>query len=187
VSVFDDTARDAWQRPAALVAALAIRPGDTVADIGAGTGYFNRHFAAAVGDSGRVLAADIEPGLIAHMEERARVEGTPQVRPVLAAPDDPHLPAGVDLLFLCNTYHHIDGRRAYFDRLRAGLAAGARLVVVDFRPGDLPVGPPPEHRLAPAQVVSELAAASYAFADSLAILPFQYVLIFRPVTALPDR
>ncbi len=187
VNVFDDTARGAWQRPAELVAALDIRPGQAVADIGAGTGYFNRHFARAVGDSGRVFAADLEPGLIAHMTERARAEGTPQVRPILAGADDPHLPAGLDLVFLCNTYHHIDGRRFYFDRLRTRLRAGGRLVIVDFRPGDLPVGPPPDHKLAPDQVAAELDAAGYALADSLDLLPYQYVLIFRPVTAPGDR
>jgi SAM-dependent methyltransferase len=187
VSVFDDTARAAWQKPDLLVNALRVAPGHTVADIGAGTGYFNRFFARAVGDSGRVLAVDLEPGLIAHMKARARAEGTPQVEPILAAPDDPHLPSDLDLVFLCNTYHHIDGRRTYFDRLRAQLAPEGRLVIVDFKPGDLPVGPPPGHKLAPAVVMAELGAAGYALADSLDILPYQFVLICRPATADRDR
>jgi SAM-dependent methyltransferase len=187
VNVFDDTARAAWQKPDLLVNALRVAPGQTVADIGAGTGYFNRFFARAVGDSGRVLAVDLEPGLIAHMAARARAEGTQQVEPILAAPDDPHLPSGLDLVFLCNTYHHIDGRRAYFDRLRALLRAGGRLVIVDFKPGELPVGPPPEHKLAPEVVTLELGAAGYAVADTLDILPYQFVLIFRPAKASRDR
>ena len=187
VDVFDDSSRAAWQKPAELVAALDIRPGQMVADIGAGTGYFNRYFAQAVGDSGRVFAADLEPGLIAHMKERARAEGTRQVEPILASVDDAHLPPNLDLVFLCNTYHHIDGRRAYFDQLRARLRADGRLAIVDFKPGDLPVGPPPDHKLAPAQVAAELDEAGYVLADSLDLLPYQYVLIFRPATAPRDR
>ena len=180
VAVFDDTARAAWQMPEKLVAALGLRPGARVADIGAGTGYFNRHFAQAVGDSGRVYAADIEPGLVRYMAERAARERTPQVEPILAAADDPRLPGGLDLVFVCDTYHHIDGRRAYFGRLRARLAPAGRLAIVDFKPGELPVGPPPEHKIPPAAVIAELAAAGYELAEQPDLLPYQYVLVFRP-------
>ncbi len=187
VNVFDDTARASWQKPEQLVAALGVVPGQVIADIGAGTGYFNRYFARAVGDSGCVYAVEIEPALVAHMVERARREGTPQVRPVLATPDDPRLPVGLDLVFLCNTYHHIDGRIAYFTRLRAALAPGGRVAIVDFKPGDLPVGPRPDHKLAPAVVIAELTAAGYELLTELTLLPYQYALIVQPATVPPDR
>lgn len=180
VAVFDDTARAAWQMPGELVAALGLGAGARVADIGAGTGYFNPHFARAVGDSGRVYAADIEPGLVRYMAERAKREATPQVEPILATADDPHLPDGLDLIFICDTYHHIDGRRAYFTRLRGRLAPGGRLAIVDFKPGELPVGPPPEHRILPEAVIAELAAAGFELVEQPDLLPYQYFLIFRP-------
>lgn len=179
-AVFDDPARDAWQRPDELVAALQLAPGATVADIGAGTGYFNRRLAGAVGPQGRVIAVDIEPALVEHMRARAAQEATPNVEPRLGAPADPGLkPGEVDLVLLVNTYHHIDGRVAYFSALKAAMKPGGRLVVVDYRPdGDPEIGPPPAHRLAPEAVSAELGQAGWTAGRSLDVLPQQFVLEF---------
>lgn len=180
VKAFDDPARDAWQQPAALVAALQVTPGSTVADIGAGTGYFNRTLAAAVGPTGRVIAVDIEPNLVEHMKTRAAAEGSPQVEARLGAPSDPKLAAGeVDLVLLVDTYHHIDGRRDYFTRLGAALKPQGRLVVVDFKPGEQPVGPPADHKVPPEQVKQELAAAGWSLVADLELLPYQFVHIYE--------
>src|SRR5262249_51942382 len=158
VKRFDDPARDEWQKPAAVVAALKLAPGMIVADIGAGTGYFNRYLATAVGPNGQIYAADVEPAMVDYMKERAVREKTPNVVPVLCAPEDPKLPEGkVDLVLICDTYHHIGNRLAYFERLKKALTPRGRLAVVGFKPGDLPVGPPPEHKLAPEFVTGELA------------------------------
>jgi len=181
-SVFDDPARDAWQKPAALMRALDLRPGTCVADVGAGTGYFSRYLSAAVGPGGTVLAVEPEPNLVVHLRERAEREGTDNVVPVLASLDNPRLPVGgVDLLLLVDTMHHLDDRIAYFRRARRFLRPGGRIAVVDWREGELPVGPPPAHRLAREQVIDELRAAGYALvAEPKDLLPYQYVLIFRP-------
>lgn len=178
--VFDDPARDAWQKPTELVAALQLQPGQSVADIGAGTGYFDRHLAAAVGPTGRVIAIDIEPDMVAHMTERARQEATPQVEARLATPDDPKLAAGeVDLVLLVDTYHHVSDRVAYFGRLKAALRTGGRLAIVDFRPdGDPTIGPPLAHRLSPAQARDELGRAGWTALAAPDLLPQQYVLVF---------
>ncbi|MCK6554854.1 methyltransferase domain-containing protein [Candidatus Binatia bacterium] len=186
-SVFDDPARDAWQKPGELVGALQIRPGMTVADIGAGTGYFSRYLATAVGDAGTVFAVDPEPRLVAHLRERAEQEGTGQVIPVLGSPDNPRLPAGaVDLVLIVNTLHHIDGRTDYFRRLQRALKPGGRIAVVDFKKEPLPVGPPPEHKLAPEQAIDEFSRAGYQLVDRPELLPYQYVLVFAPTgSALP--
>lgn len=179
VKAFDDPARDAWQQPAALVAALQIPAGATVADIGAGTGYFNHHLAAAVGPTGRVIAVDIEPGLVEHMAARALSEGTPQVEARLGLPQDPKLvPAEADLVMLVDTYHHIDSRKAYFARLLTTVKPGGRLVVVDFKPGELPVGPPPQHKVPPDQVRDELVEAGWTFSGDLDLLPHQFVQVY---------
>ncbi|MBX2804193.1 MAG: methyltransferase domain-containing protein [Myxococcales bacterium] len=179
--VFDDPARDAWQKPAELVAALEISAGQTVADIGAGTGYFNPHLAAAVGEGGRVIALDVEPSLVAHMTERARREGTPQVEARLTQPDQSGLEeAEVDHVLLVNTYHHIGQRMAYFRELKSKLREGGQLVVVDYDPeADPEHGPPPEHRLSLAKVTEELEAAGFTFVGELSLLPHQYVGRFR--------
>ena len=181
VSVFDDPARDAYQKPAEVVRALRIRPGMRVADIGAGTGYFSGHLSAAVGPTGAVFAADTEPELVRHLRERAETERTVNVVPILASPDNPRLPRGaVDLVLLVDTFHHIDHRVAYFGRLRATLAPSGRVAVVDWQKRETPVGPELEHRLAREQVVEEMRAAGYALVAEPDVLPYQYCLVFRP-------
>jgi ubiquinone/menaquinone biosynthesis C-methylase UbiE len=149
-TVFDDPARDAWQKPRELIAALALRPGQTVADLGAGTGYFSRYLADAVGPDGAVLAVEVEPALVAHLRQRAEREQRPTLVPILASTDNPRLPAGgVDLLFIADTYHPLDHRQRYLPQLRRALRAGGRVAVIDWNPGELPVGPPPDHKLPP--------------------------------------
>lgn len=180
--VFDDPQRDAWQKPAELIAALEIPAGAVVADIGAGTGYFNPHLAAAVGADGAVIAVDIEASLVEHMAARAQQEGTPQVQARLGRPDDPALSSGeVDLVLLVDTYHHIDGRVAYFGRLLDAVKVGGRLVVVDFKPGDIPIGPPESHRIPLDKVQAELTEAGWVADSTLDLLPYQFVVVMvRP-------
>ena len=182
VKVFDDPERDEWQRPAELVESLSLTPGDCVADIGAGTGYFEPYLAAAVGSRGAVLAVDVEPGLIVHLRKRADQAGLANVIPVLGSYDNPRLPAGrVDLVLVVDTYHHIDDRPGYFGRLRETLTKRGRLVIVDFEKRETPVGPPLEHKLAKEFVVEELAEAGYRLAQDLdELLPYQYALVFEP-------
>lgn len=177
-AVFDDPARDAWQKPAELVAALQIVPGSTVADIGAGTGYFNPHLSRAVGPAGRVIAVDIEASLVSWMADRAQKEGTTNVEARLGAADDPKLrPAEADLVLLVDTYHHIGERVAWFTRVRGAVKPGGRLVIVDFKPGDIPIGPPEEMRIPEAQVVAELTQAGWTDGGGLDLLPYQFVRV----------
>lgn len=179
--VFDDPARDAWQKPAALVDALALRSGMTVAEIGAGTGYLMRYLAAAVGPDGTVVLADIEPELVAHLRRRAEELGADNVVPVLASKHTPRLPAaGADLVLFLDTYHHIDGRVAYMRRLQRDLRPGGRVAVVDWHKKPLPEGPPPDHKLDRHQVIDEMQQAGYAFAGEPLELPYHYVLVFAP-------
>ncbi len=179
-AVLDDPARDAWQKPQAVVQALAILPGMCVADLGAGTGYFTRYLSAGVGETGTVLAVDTEPNLVVHLRQRAEREHTANVVPILASPDNPRLPAAaVDLVLIVDTVHHIDDRINYFRRVQRFLKPGGRVVVVDFKKEELPVGPPPEHKLRPEQIAEEFAAAGYELIAEPDLLPYQYVLIFR--------
>src|SRR5215470_7138777 len=160
--VFDDPKRDEWQRPDALVRALDIRPGAWVADLGAGTGYFEKRLATAVGPGGVVFAVDTEPNLIGYLRTRAEGEHTPNVTPVLASPSNPRLPPGsCDLVLVVDTYHHIDDRLAYFHALRRVLRRDGRVVVVDWQKRSLPVGPEMEHKLDRTQVVDEMTASGY--------------------------
>ncbi|MEZ4434676.1 MAG: class I SAM-dependent methyltransferase [bacterium] len=176
---WDTPERDAWQKPDAVVAALALDPAAHVADIGAGTGYFAVRLARAV-PQGTVYAADLEPAMVAHLTERAKTEGLTNIVALQAEPDDAKLPAPVDLIMLTNTYHHIEGRTAYFTRLRDHLRPGGRLAIVDYKLQFEGHGPPPEMRLAPDTVIDELRAAGYTLASrDEATLERQYILIFE--------
>jgi ubiquinone/menaquinone biosynthesis C-methylase UbiE len=184
VGVFDDPGRDAWQKPDAVLQTLGVAPGMTVADLGAGTGYFSVHLAKAVGDKGKVLAIDVEPKLVDYMKERAAKAHLAQMVAVLAPTDDPKLPAGgVDLVLIVDTWHHIDDRLHYLAKLAAGLKPGGRVAVVDFKKGDFPVGPPDAHKLEAKAVTAEFVEAGWSLAKQWDELPYQYVLVFTPPAA----
>ncbi len=176
--VFDDPARDQWQKPDEVIAALALATGSVVADIGAGTGYFAVRLALKV-PQGRVYAVDIEPDMVKYLSERARKTNLDNLTAVLAAADDPKLPSKVDVVLLVNTYHHIGSRAAYFGRLAGALNTGGRVAIVDFTM-ESPVGPPVSGRLPAAEVKAEMQRAGYQLAAEHAFLPNQYFLVFRP-------
>lgn len=130
---YEGVNRDDWQQPQRVIAALNIRPGDQVADLGSGSGYFTFKFAAAVGPAGKVYAVDIDADMVDLIAKRAKQQPASNIDPILARPDDPLLPkTGVDLIFTSNTYHHIDNRVAYFSNLRKYLRAGGRIAIIDF-------------------------------------------------------
>ena len=130
---FDDPARDGWQQPAEVIAVMELEAGMTVADIGAGTGYFEPWLSRAMGPAGTVLALDIEPDMVRYLRERSAREGLANVRAQLAGVDDPGLaPAGVDRVLIVDTWHHIAAREEYAAKLRDALKPGGRIFVVDF-------------------------------------------------------
>jgi cyclopropane fatty-acyl-phospholipid synthase-like methyltransferase len=176
--VFDDPARDAWQKPDEVVKALRLAPDAAVADIGAGTGYFAVRLARAV-PRGRVFAVDIEPDMVRYLRERAQREGLANLVAVQGKPDDARLPEPVDRVLIVDTYHHIDARVAYFARLRGSLKPGAEVAIVDFTL-ESPVGPPKSARLPAQTVIDEMRRAGYLLAARHEFLPHQYFLVFRP-------
>jgi predicted methyltransferase len=179
VPMFDDPARDVWQRPAEVVRLLALSPGMTVVDLGAGTGYFMRYLSRAVGAEGHVLALDVEPDMIRHLKERAAKEQLGNVEPRVVQPDDPGLPDGsVDRILVVDTWHHIAERAAYSKKLAAALKPGGFALIVDFTK-ESKNGPPPEMRLNPEQVAEDLAGGGLDAAAVKELLPEQYVVIGR--------
>jgi ubiquinone/menaquinone biosynthesis C-methylase UbiE/phosphohistidine phosphatase SixA len=179
IAILEDPQRDAWQKPDQVVRALRLRAGDSVADIGAGSGYFTLRLANAVGTSGRVRAVDISSDMLSHLKQRVREAGLANVEMVAGKPDDPLLPPGsVDLVFVCDTWHHIDERPRYLATLARALKPGARIAIVDFHRRELPVGPPPSMKLSREQVVAEFAAAGYRLAEEHPFLEYQYFLVF---------
>jgi predicted methyltransferase len=169
--------RDRWQLPDRVLAELALKPGDRVADLGAGGGYFTVRLARAVGRSGVVYAVDIDPDMRDGVSALAAASGLGNVVPVAAAPDDPALPEPVDLAFLANAYHHIPDQVAYFANLAGSLTPAGRVVIVEARPSGL-------HRLfghatEPGTIRSELEAGGYALVADHGFLPRQAFLVFE--------
>lgn len=176
---FDNPERDAWQKPAEVVALLALSPGNSVADIGAGTGYFEPHLSRAVGPTGHVIGVDVEEGMVSYLTERAAREGLANVKATLGAFEDPKLaPGSVDRILIVDTWHHIDKREAYAAKLRNALTKGGFVAIVDFTM-EASHGPPKEHRIPPEQTAKELTAGGLTTEIAAESLPEQYVVIGR--------
>ena len=176
--VFDDPARDAWQKPDEVIRALKLAPNAEVADVGAGTGYFAVRLARALPD-GVVLGIDAEPDMVRYLRERSGREKLPNLIAQLGTAEDASLPRPVDVVILVDTYHHVPGRERYFRALQKSLKPGGRLAIIDFKP-EAPIGPPKHARIAPEKVKQELGNADYKLLREHAFLPNQYFLEFAP-------
>ena len=176
---YERPGRDAWQKPQEVVDALKLKPRDVVADIGAGSGYFTRRFASQVPE-GIVYAVDIDEKMLQHIHQYVEKTNQRNIVTVLSPANDPMLaPGSVDLIFISNTYHHFTNRVDYNKRLARALRKGGRLVIVDYHKKQLPVGPPPDEKLAKEIVIKEISAAGFKLEQELTMLQHQYFLIFR--------
>jgi arsenite methyltransferase len=182
VQVFESPARARWQKPDEVVRALGLKPGQTVVDIGAGTGYFTRRFARAVGPSGKVIGLDIEPGMVAYMKADAARLKLPNYQARTVTPDDPELgPHSADLIFFCDVLHHIGNRVAYLEKLKPALKPRGRIAVLDFKRTS-PIGPPPAMRISREQMVATFEQAGFDLVKRHDFLPYQYFLEFEPAS-----
>jgi SAM-dependent methyltransferase len=171
--------RALWQKPDEVVAALNLEGNETVVDLGSGSGCFTFRLANAL-PGGRVIAADIEPEMIRHVHRKAMTEGVRNVRAELIKPADPALPDGVDLVFVCDVLLHVTDRQAWLGNVAGTMRPGARLVLIEFREGDLPQGPPESMKI-PRNKILELAtgAGLVLTSEEPDLLPYQVYLVFQ--------
>ncbi len=178
LKLFEGDKRDEYQKPEAVVNTMNLKPGNVVADIGAGTGYFTRRFAVAVGPNGTALGLDIEESMVNHMNEEAKKMGLNNYNARIVKTDNPELaPNSIDVIFLCNTYHHIENRVDYFKNVSKSLKSDGRIIIVDFYK-NTDFGPPRDHKLAKEIVQKEMELAGYSLVQDLKILQEQYYLEF---------
>jgi ubiquinone/menaquinone biosynthesis C-methylase UbiE len=173
----DSPARDLWQLPDRVIAALDLKRGQIVADIGAGTGYFSVRLAKSEA-APKVYAVDIEPSMVSYLRERAAKEGLTNVIAVQAAADQANLSEPVDVILIVDTYHHIGDREAYFRKLAKSIKPGGRVVIIDFK-ADSPEGPPKEFRFPLERFKSEMGKAGYKLVAQQTFLPRQHFLVFE--------
>jgi len=182
IAMLERDERDDFQKPDQVIAALAFRAGERVAEIGAGSGYFTFRVARAVSPGGTVLALDATPEMLDYLARRMISEGAENVTWRCVPRDDPELKAeSVDTVLLIDTLHYIQDRRAYAEHLRAALRPGGRLAVIDYRPkpwAERPWGPPPEQQLPRDVIDRDFAAAGLALHQSFEFLPEQYFAVY---------
>ncbi len=182
LSHLDRPERDEYQQPAKVIEALGVEPGMAIADLGSGSGYFTRRFVQALAGDGTIYAIDVEQEMLDYVQASLKEQaGASVVKLRLAKPDDPGLPpASVDLVFVCNVFHHLENRPAYFEKLKQALRPAGRIAIIDFyhdhRSGD--VGFPRRHLVPRETVLSELTQAGFHLLNEHDFLKRQYFLEF---------
>jgi predicted methyltransferase len=184
LGVFEGESREIFRSRAAIVGALELTAGMRVADVGAGTGLFVGPFAQAVGSEGRVYAVEISPRFLDHLRRRSEQAGLHQVEVVAGGAHATGLPAAaVDLVFLCDVYHHFEDPKSMLADLQRALRPGGRLVLIDFDrvPGKTRKWVVRHVRADKAAFIAEIAAAGFVFEEEVAIegLRENYMLRFR--------
>ncbi|RJP22367.1 MAG: methyltransferase domain-containing protein [Candidatus Omnitrophota bacterium] len=179
---FEEPARAEWQKVEEVIKAIDLREGQSIADIGGGSGYFSRPFAKAVGPTGVVYCCDIATEPLEYLQTTALEQNLLNIVTVFAAYDRPMLPPNsLDILFFCNTNHHLDNRVDYYKNLIPLLRKGGKLVVVDWKKEQQKVGPPHSHCVAKSVVIEEMKQAGWELIQEETFLPYQYFLVFEPV------
>jgi ubiquinone/menaquinone biosynthesis C-methylase UbiE len=183
--LLEDPERDRWQQPARIVAALKLRPGATVADIGSGSGYLLPYLSRAVGPAGTVYAEEIQEAFLPALRRRAERLGNARV--VLGTATDPNLPAGsIDCFVLLTVYHEIQDAVPFLRALRRAARPDARLAIIDFDQRRRGVPPAPiGHEVAARDVLPEARAAGWRLQEKHEFLSSQFFLVFRSVS--PER
>jgi len=172
--------REAEEEPDRALDAIGIARGATVADIGAGAGYFTWRLAERVGPAGKVYANDIQPEMLAVLRKNIEARHLTNVETVLGAEDDPKLQAGrMDLVLLVDVYHEFTEPEKMLRKIRESLKTEGRLVLLEYRKEDPDVPIRPEHKMSVAEVRAEVEPEGYRFEKTLETLPRQHILIFR--------
>jgi SAM-dependent methyltransferase len=171
--------RALWQKPDEVVKVLGLKGSEVVADLGAGSGYFSFRLSRAV-PQGRVIAIDNQAEMVRHVHRKARTEGFANVIAQVATTEDPQLPHEADLVFVCDVLMHVRDNGNWLKNIHAQMRSGSRLVLIDFKEGPLPEGPPESIKVPKAEILRLCAEAGFKLqADHAGLLPYQQFLVFE--------
>ena len=172
--------REEEENPDKAIQALGLKPGMTVADVGAGSGYFTVRMAKLVGPDGKVYATDIQQQMLDILRKRLRSEKIPNVELVRGTVTDPNLPAGkMDLILMVDVYHEFSEPQAMLRKMKEALAQDGRLVLLEFRKEDPTVPIRFEHKMTVAEVRTEIEAEGFQLDQILELLPRQHMFFFK--------
>jgi len=185
-AVFENPERDAYQKPAEIVAALKIKEGDVVADVGAGTGYLTKYLVKAVGEHGRVYAEDIEQDFLDKIKEKIKENGWNNVTVVLGTDRDPKLPKGqMNFITVLDAYHHFEHPEEMLKNMREALAPDGKLAIIDYYRRPNPnferagIDFAKHIRLDKDDVIKELENNGFQLDSSYDFLPYQFFVVFK--------
>ncbi len=181
IPLLEDAGRDTWQKPEEILNALNIKKGQTVADIGAGSGYLTVKLSERVGVTGTIYAADIQQDMLDYMSKRLAEKELKNVTLVLGTMNDPKLPQNsLDVAILLSTYHEIAQPIDFIKKVKLALKPQGILAIMEFS-DESPIGPPIQVRLPEDLVINELKQAGFTLSQRHTFLmPYQYFLIFTP-------
>ena len=172
--------REAEEHSTLLLSSLKLKPGDAVADIGAGTGYYTRRLAKLVGDKGTVYAVDIQPEMLDLLTNKLAQAGITNVKPVLGTLPDTKLPrASVDVILMVDVYHEFSHPYEMAAAMVEALKPGGRMIFVEFRAEDPTVPIKRVHKMTEEQVRKEMAVLPLTWVETLRVLPLQHIIVFR--------
>ena len=178
--MFNKKASDPKNKPDKILETLALHPGQNIADIRAGGGYFSLRFADAVGREGKVYAVDTDPEFLEFIRNGAREKGPDNIETILAAGDKLNLPERIlDLIFMRNVCHHLPNREEYFRKLKVLLKPGGRVAVIEYKPGGIfSFHSIFRHYVKQEVIVEEMKKAGYLMNEKFDFLPEQSFTIF---------
>lgn len=180
--------RNAEENTELLVKSLPVKPGDVIADIGAGTGYFSRQLAAKVGAKGKVFAVDIQPEMIVHLTNRMAALNITNVHAFLGTISDPKLPpASVDWVLMVDVYHEFSHPYEMLQSICKSLKPDGKVIFVEFRGEDPAVPIKALHKMTEAQVRKEMSVHPLAWRETISVLPRQHIIIFEHRPAAIER
>jgi len=179
VKNYEDPERKNWQNPQLVIEKLGDISGKIIADIGAGTGYFTFRLAPL---AQKVIAIDIDSRFLSYIEDKrdeSPEEIYEKIEIRLSKPEDPLLKnSEIDIVLIVNTFHFINNRIDYLKKVKQGIRDGGKLVIVDFKGGNMPVGPSEDTKISPSMVVDEVMKSGFGDVNiDLTSLQYQYIII----------